>query len=466
MSSAGLHQTLSQSQVLAPQIRQSLDILQANTLDLHQLVQSALEINPVIEDISSSVSLQDLESEQQNDREKSETSQEQYEDLREIAILENRATGSSIEAQERREHLMNSLVGVETLQQHLMDQLEVSLASDEQRQNIRIIIGDLDSRGYLDSSLSDLASRFHIPLPQMEEALDRLQSFRPSGVGAKDLKECLLIQLEHLQLQDTVAYDIVRDYLSPLARKQFSTIANKLRITEQEVVLGAQRIAKLDPSPGSSFDGTHNPVVMPDMSFQQNLDGEWFAELTNEYLPKIRISDAYKNLLSEDKDRGVRTYLREQIREGRHLIKALDQRQETILAIGTEIIASQIEFLEKGTSHLKPMTMNEIADKLSIHATTVSRAVHGKYVDTPHGILDLRRFFCSGYTTKEGESVANTGVRQRIQQIIDGEDKSKPLSDSRIEKVLKEEGLKVARRTIAKYREQLNILPSNLRKGF
>ncbi len=465
MAGTGLHQNLSQTQTLAPQIRQSLEILQASTLELSQLVQQSLEVNPVLEDLTESVSLQEL-NEQSTDPERSDTSQEQYEDLRELAILENRSTGGGVEAQERREYLMNSLVGSETLQQHLLDQLEVSLADDEQREIVRILIGDLDDRGYLETPLSQMAATFGILLDKVEEARDRLQSFKPAGVGAADLRECLLIQLEQLHLQDSIEYDIVRDYLNILARKQFNQIAKALKVSEDEIMEAAKRIAKLDPAPGSSFDGTNNPIVIPDLKFARGEDGDWHASLTNEYLPKIRISDAYKSMLSTGQDRGVQSYLKDQIREGRHLIKALDQRQETILAIGEEIIMKQEEFLQHGLSKLHPLTMNDIADKIGIHATTVSRAVHGKYVDTPFGVIELRRFFASGYTKESGETVSNTGVKETIQKIVEGEDKKKPYSDSAIEKLLAKQGLKVARRTIAKYREQLNILPSHLRKGF
>jgi len=463
MSGTGLYQNLSQSQTLAPQIRQSLEILQASTLELSQLVQQSIEVNPVLEDVSESVSIEEItpvESERQD------SSQEQYEDLRELAIIENRSMGGGAEAQERREHLMNSLVGSQTLQQYLMEQLEVSLAPDSEREVVELLIGDVNDRGFLETPLSETAAKFHIPLELVEDARDRLQNFKPAGVGAQDLQECLLIQLERMKLQEEIEYTIVRDHLKLLAKKQISAISRSLKVSEEEVLEAAKRIAKLDPSPGSSFDGTNNPVVVPDIRFFKNDEGEWEASLTNEYLPKVRISDAYKALLSQGEDRGVQSYLKEQIREGRNLIKALDQRQETILAIAYEILQRQTDFLQKGISHMQPLTMNDIADKIGIHATTVSRAVHGKYVETPHGVLDLRRFFASGYTKESGETVSNSGVRETIQKLIEGEDKKKPYSDSAIEKILKEKGLKVARRTIAKYREQLGILPSHLRKGF
>lgn len=465
MSGPALHQNLSQSQTLAPQIRQGLEILQANTLELSQLVQQAIELNPVLLDESETISLQEIEQEMDHS-EYDNASQERFEDLRELSILENRSVGSKSDAQEKREHMMNSLVGSLTLQQHLQDQLDVSMMDEEIVTAARLLIGDINERGFLETPLSESAANFSIPLEIMEDARDLLQGFQPRGVAAQDLQECLLIQLERLELQDSLEYDIVRDHLDSVAKKHFSKIAKALKKSEEQVMAAAERIAKLDPSPGSSFDGTNNPVVLPDISFERNESGEWHAALTNEYLPKIRIDDTYKAMLSTNKEKGLQSYLRNQIKEGRYLIKALDQRQETILAIGEEIILKQTDFLEKGLSHLHPLTMNDIAEKIGVHATTVSRAVHGKFVKTPHGVIELRKFFSSGYTTSDGETISNTGVRETIQKIIDEENKAKPLSDSAIEKLLKEKGLKVARRTIAKYREQLGILPSHLRKGF
>lgn len=465
MSGQSLYQGLSQNQTLAPQMRQSLEILQTNTLELGQLLQQAIEINPTLEDHTDSVSLEELS--ESESEEFDDVGQEQYEELRELAILENRSLGSSKNDEERREYLMNSIVAPKTLQQHLKEQLDVSFAEEEVRNAAEIIIGNINEKGFIDSELSDLGAKFSISIETLEIARDLLQGFDPAGVAAHNLKECLLIQLEKLKKADSLEYLIVTDYLEELAKKHFPKIAKSLKVDIQEVVEAAEHISALDPAPGSSFDATSNPYIVPDLEIIKNDDGEWEVGLTNEFLPRLRISDSYKGLLATGgKDRKLRTYLKDQIRDGRNLIKALDQRQETILAIGEEIQLKQQEFLKHGISHLKPLTMNVIADKLGIHPTTVSRAVHGKYIRTPHGVVELRRFFATGYRTESGETISNAGVRETIQQIVNEEDGGKPLSDSAIEKLLKEKGLKVARRTIAKYREQLGILPSHLRKKY
>ncbi|MGI9267921.1 MAG: RNA polymerase factor sigma-54, partial [Akkermansiaceae bacterium] len=223
----------------------------------------------------------------------------------------------------------------------------------------------------------------------------------------------------------------------------------------------------LDPSPGSRFQNNGNPYVQPDVEIKPGEFGNWTPSLTGSYLPRLRINDEYKDLLSgSGDDRKTRNYLRNQIRDGRAVIRAIDQRQETILAIAREIVDRQKPFLEKGTRHLKPMTMNEIAEVIGVHPTTVSRAVAGKYIDTPHGLMEMRKFFATGYQTSDGKDVSNEGVREALQALITSEDSRKPLSDSKLEKLLNEQGIKVARRTVAKYREQLSILPSHLRKKY
>jgi RNA polymerase sigma-54 factor len=293
-----------------------------------------------------------------------------------------------------------------------------------------------------------------------------LQSFDPPGIACDDLRESLLLQLERTGHAHSIEHQIVDEYLEELARKRYPQIANILECTVEDVAQAAEHISRLDPSPGTSFDPSNNPYITPDVSFERDDQGAWVAVLTNEYLPKLRISDQYKDLLANSADRKLRSYLRDQLREGRTVMKALDLRQGTILAISEQILLRQQDFLKKGPRYLKPLTMNEIAEIIGVHPTTVSRAVAGKYARTPHGIMEMRRFFASGYTTAGGNEVSNAGVREAIQEIIDGEPPQKPLSDAAIEKALAAQGLKVARRTVSKYREQLNILPSHLRKSY
>ena len=463
MPGPALTQTVSQTQTLAPQMRQSLEILQSNTLELQQLLRQFLETNPVLEHELSTLSLDDLDRKEADPDELVESPDD---DLRELAIMERRANGSSREDEERREYLYNSIVGPETFQQHLADQLNLSALPDELRVAALALIGNMDERGYFDEPLAEVGRRLGIPVDDLERAKTILQSFDPPGIAVDDLQESLLVQLHRSNRLDSLEFRIVENHLNELARKHYPKIARALTVSVEEVVEAATHIAQLDPAPGTSFDPSSNPYIIPDVSLEKDGEGEWIAMLTNEYLPRLRLSDTYKDLVATSPDRKLRTYLRNQLREGRTLIKALDQRQATILAISEEIIRHQIEFLENGPRSLKPLTMNEVAEAIEVHPATVSRAVAGKHARTPHGVIELRRFFATGYKTSEGHAVSNEGVRETLQSIVHAENRQKPLSDSAIQKILSQQGIKVARRTVAKYREQLNILPSHLRRSY
>lgn len=464
MADTSLHQTLSQQQTLAPQMRQSLEILQSNTLELQQLLRQAMDTNPVLEDETESLSVEDLDHDAPDPDEI--PADDPDDDLRDLAIMESRALASSSDDEERREHLYNSIVGPETLQQHLLAQLDLALAEPELYEAALALLGSMDERGFFEESLGELAGRLGMARTRLEEAKLLLQSFDPPGIAAADLRESLIIQLGRLGRLNSLEYRIVDSHLADLARKHFPQIARALKVSVDQVCVAAEHIANLDPSPGTSFEGSSNPYIVPDVAFERDESGEWTAALTNEYLPRLRLNDTYKDMLGTSPDRKLRSYLRNQLRDGRTLIKALDQRQATILAIAEQILVRQTEFMSLGPRHLRPLTMNEIAEAIGVHPTTVSRAVAGKYVRTPYGVTDMRRFFATGYTTDEGDAVSNAGVREAIQEIVSGESPSKPLSDSAIEKELKSQGLKVARRTIAKYRDQLGILPSHLRKSY
>lgn len=465
MAGPGLSQNLSQSQTLAPQMRQSLEILQANTLELSQLLRQQIEINPTLEDVTEVESIEDLSFDEPDEDDFDEHHDNYDDDLRDLAIMESRALGSNTDSEERREFLYNSLVAPQSLSSHLSAQIEESALDEELRLACLALIGNLDERGFFEEPLEEMAARLEIPGELKENALSLLHTLDPPGIAARNLQDSLLLQLERLGLADSLEHRIVSHHLNNLARKQYPQIARALKMSVDNIARAAEHIAALDPSPGAIFDGTRNPVISADTRIIWD-EGQWVAQSTNENLPRLRISDSYKDMLSNTPDKKVRSYLRDQIRDGRVLIRALDQRQDTIIAITSEIIRHQPDFLDKGSRHLRPLTMNDVADTIGVHPTTVSRAVAGKYIETPHGIIEMRKFFAAGYQTSGGGDVSNAGVRQAIQDIVDHENPKKPMSDSAIEKALTTQGIKVARRTVAKYREQLNILPSHLRKSY
>ena len=466
MSTAYLQQSLTQQQALAPQMRKSLEILQASTLELTQLVQQALEMNPVLEDVTENISLDDDKIDPE-EADSLEYINETDDDWRDRTILEGKSSPWTHEDEERRQRIYDSIVAPETLQQHLQHQLDLSMVDSEVREAAKAILGNLNERGFLDLPITTLGIRMGLKPRDLNEALSLVQSFNPAGIGASGIPESLLLQLERSTGVDTLEYKIVRDHLEDLARKRYLQIARALGTNVERITEAASRIGRLSPNPGGEFDPTGNPYILPDVVIERDDDGLWYARLTGEHLPDLRINDFYKDMIGKSgTDAKARQFLRDQIRDGRSLIHAISLRQETILAIAHKLIEHQPLFLTKGHRHLRPLTMNDIADELSLHATTISRAVAGKYIFTPHGLMEMRAFFATGYQNSDGSEVSNAAVREAIQQLVANEPPTKPLSDEFLMKALAKQGITLARRTVAKYREQLNILPSHLRKTF
>jgi RNA polymerase sigma-54 factor len=292
-----------------------------------------------------------------------------------------------------------------------------------------------------------------------------VQSFDPVGIGALDLRDCLLIQLERLGKHHSLEYRIVDHHLDDLARKRYPQIAKKLSVSPEQITKAAEFIATLDPRPGSRFGEDTNTYVTPDVTVER-IGDEWLVSMNSEQIPRLRISNAYKDLMASGSGREAKAYIRDKIRAGKFLIKSIHQRQQTIQAIATEIVARQEGFLEQGPSRLKPMNMAQIADKVGVHETTVSRAVSGKYMATPHGVYEMKYFFTTGYETEDGESLSNTSVKQTLGEMISAENPKKPYSDKSLVEELEKRGIKIARRTVAKYREEMNILPSHMRRSY
>jgi RNA polymerase sigma-54 factor len=329
-----------------------------------------------------------------------------------------------------------------------------------------MIIGNIDDYGYLKSSLEEMSSLTSIPVEGVEVVLKVIQSFHPPGVAARDLRECLLLQLERNGKQNSIEHRIVHDYMEALGRRRLPEIARGLGIPVEDVQESVARIGQLDPRPGRAFLPDTDVFVSPEI-FVQKVDGDFVVTNNNDQIPHLRISTTYKDLMSQaDSSTEVRDYIRDKIRAGKFLIKSLHQRQQTILNIANEIVKRQREFMDKGVACLKPMTMVQVAEAVGVHETTVSRAVSGKYMQTPQGVFEMKYFFTSGIQTANGEGMSNTSVKDLIAEMFRNEDTSKPLSDQEVVERLQEKGVMIARRTVAKYRAELNILPSNLRKVY
>ena len=491
----GLHlsQRLTQSLILAPQLQQSLALLQAPTLELKALVEQELQQNPVLEEIAEAVP-DNEQGERESDPPSAATDPtEPPEDLtadpsatapvddfqaefdklvqldqewRDHFAQTNLPMRQSAEDEEKRQFMFDSLVAGTSLAEKLLEQVRDSGLATEQRPVAELIIGNIDDYGYLKASVEEISGSTGIAGEQILGALKVIQSFDPAGVGARDLRECLMLQLEREGLQETLEYEIVRDYMEALGKRRIPEISRGTGASVEEVQQALARIAQLEPRPGRAFMPDNDQYVLPEV-FVQRVGDDFTVTTNNEHIPHLRISNVYKDLMSQGQnDAEVKNYIREKIRAGKFLIKSLHQRQSTIANIAREIVKRQREFMLKGVAHLKPLTMVQVAEVVGVHETTVSRAVSGKYMDTPQGIFEMKYFFTAGLQTDTGAGVSNTSVKDMIAEIFKAEDAGRPLSDQEVVKMLKEKGIVIARRTVAKYRTELNILPSNLRKVY
>lgn len=492
--SQGLHlaQRLSQQMVLSPQLQQSLALLQAPVLELKALVEQELQQNPMLEeappsegegsDEAAASRLDPAEppadtrvdptterSEGPVDKLDAELQRllQMDQEWRDHFSASGLATRSNPDDEERRQFMFDTLTAETSLQAELLEQAHLTELTDRQRQVVELLIGNVDDRGRLQSNLHEISFSTGIPVEEVEAALKVIQGFHPAGVGARDLRECLMLQLERAGRTECPEYVVLRDHMAALGRRRFPEIARKLGISAAEAQKVAEQIARLDPYPGLAYAPEERRFVAAEVSVTRGDGDEFVVSVNDDNLPRLRISHRYKDLLSQaDTSAEVREYIRERIKAGKFLIKSIHQRQSTILSIAQEIVKRQKEFLEHGVAHLRPMTMAQVAEVVGVHETTVSRAVSGKYMDTPQGLFELKYFFTSGVATSEGGSMSNTSVKNILAELIGGEDKGAPLSDEDLVDRLKAQGIVIARRTVAKYRAELNVLPSHLRKEY
>jgi len=459
-------QTLSQQQVLAPQLQQSLQILQAPMLELRNLIQQEIQTNPCVEEEITEPTIEDRQREQDEFKEEFERLAKLDEEWRDYMAQSSSYSGRSQEEEERRQFFFDSIVSTTTLQQHLLEQVHSGDLEHSERKIAELIIGNIDDIGFLQTAPEDIAQNTGIALEDIQRALLVIQTFHPVGVGARDLRDCLLIQLRRLGKENTLEYKIVEKHLEDLGKRRFPEIARRLGTTVDQVQRCANFIATLDPKPGQIFTPDPNNYVLPDVQVEK-IDGDFLISLNGDQIPHLRISNTYKDLMSQDSGSNeVKDYIRDKIRSGKFLIKSIHQRQQTISNIAHEIVKRQRDFLELGTSALKPLTMVQIADAVGVHETTVSRAISGKYMSTPQGVFEMKYFFTPGYQTAEGATMSNTSVKEAIADLVKSENTKSPLSDKEIVEILSKRGIPIARRTVAKYRTELGILPSNMRKQF
>ena len=353
-----------------------------------------------------------------------------------------------------------------SLYEHLTEQLTLLTLDDEQRRIGEEIIGDIDDDGYLKSSVSEIAFRLRADEKMVEQVLAKIQTLDPQGVGARDLKECLLIQLREDGYQEDLIYRLVDEFFEPLSRRHWQEIAKGTGLSLKEVQNAADRISRLEPKPGRLFNsGRDNNYVIPDLVVEK-IEGEYVVYINDSNLPRLRLSRAYREIARNRKNfKGeAKEFIYNKLNSANWLIQAIEQRKQTMLKVMRYIVYKQHDFFEYGISHLKPLTLREVSEAINMHESTISRVTNDKYCQTPRGVFQLKFFFSVGLTSDSGEDVSARGIKDQISKMIENEDTFKPLTDQEIVARLKDDGLQIARRTVAKYRDQLGILPARMRK--
>ena len=468
--------------MMSAQMQQAIQLLQLPILELAQKIEHELAQNPVLEEISREDPAEKPAEETPAPEAGANGGEENEKDLRfkeEFDVLRKiddewreyfQQSGPyfrpSEDEEERRAFLESSITRGETLAEHLSAQMTLAATNDEERALGDLIIGNIDEHGFLRISLDELALLAGKTPQEIEGVLKIIQTFDPSGVGARDLRESLLIQLRQMDKDGTLAYRIVEKHYQQLGKKRFQEIARAERVKVTDVQDAVKDIIRLNLRPGVGFGQAETQYITPDITLRKD-DGKFEITINDERIPHLRISNFYRRMLSDDEvPKEVRDYVKEKVHAGRWLIKNIHQRQETLFNIASEIVQRQENFLKTGGGALKPLTMHQIAEAVGLHESTVSRAISGKYIDTPHGIFPLKFFFTTGIETENGEEVSAHRVKHALKELVAKEDGKKPLSDEVLVKMLNEQGYKIARRTVAKYRKELGILPSHLRKSF
>ncbi|NRA65787.1 MAG: RNA polymerase factor sigma-54 [Pseudobacteriovorax sp.] len=473
---------LSQQLLMTPQLQQAIKLLQLSRLELEEFVTNQLAENPVLEE-----GVVESQEERIHVEREAETTEVQAvnDHMMEAGKIVDQVSGeakpdsdweSYLNRQERSatsssqvrkdddfpSHENLSRTG--TLNDHLIAQIGEIDLSEEERALATVIIGNIDDKGYLQTEVGDIAAEAGLTADDVEDILDVVQRLDPPGIGSRDLKECLLNQLRAGRLKNGIVEVIIANHMTELETRNFPAISKALKISMDQVIENIQIIAELEPVPGRQFGIDETQFIVPDV-YVFKVSGQWIVSLNEEGLPHLRISKVYEDMFAsmaagaEEKD-----YIQDKMKSASWLIKSIQQRQRTILRVTEKLVERQADFFEKGIEFLKPMVLRDIADDIGMHESTISRVTTNKFVHTPQGIFELKYFFNSSVSRSGGDDMASASVKKMIADIIKSENPKKPLADQKIVDLLDEKGIQLARRTVAKYREQMGILPSSKRK--
>ncbi len=474
-----LHLKLSQKLIMTPSLQQAIKLLQLSKLELQEVLNQELLENPLLEESAEETKAEEAEAEAQ---EKNQTEEEQkpqdaaqekekdsFEEIDYDAYFQDYIEyGYNPRMTEEHDEfpIENTLTRPPNLTDHLTWQLNMSDASPDVKQVGYFIIGNIDEDGYLRATNDEIAAAGPWPAELVEKAVKAVQSLDPIGVAARDLRECLLLQIDFLEIDVPLVGVIVREHWDEFMQRKFVQLAKTLSIDMKTLEGIVEVVKRLDPKPGRKYSDERAIYVEPDV-YVQKVGDDYVIVLNEDGMPRLRINGSYRALLNSmdsKQDGETVNYIKDKIRSAVWLIKSLDQRQRTIYKVADSIVKHQREFLEKGIDYLRPLVLRDVADDIQMHESTVSRVVSNKYMHTPRGLFLMKYFFHSGIDSDTGEDISSLTVKKKIQSYIDAEDPRKPLSDSKIMKILNDEGINIARRTVAKYRDELNIPSSTDRK--
>ena len=470
---------LAQKLVMTPQLRQAIKLLQLNRLELTNALQAEMEQNPLLEEAidtpETTTNLESLSAEEVKEiPEAPATTQVTGDDPSSVAEVnwEDYTNNFDSDFSFAREtppadapSQFDFISATPGLASYLQWQLTHLDLDELDKEIAHFIVGNLDGHGFLEADIADIRDFANCSTEEAEGVLRLVQSLDPPGIAARDIRESLLLQLERKGLEDSLAYRIVDEHLEQLQTRNYALIARQTGVTVRNVQAAVDVITSLTPYPGNEFSNEQTNFVIPDV-YVYKIDDEFVIQLNNDGLPRLQLSSEYQELLKQKKKLGAesRSFLQEKKRSAEWFIKSIQQRQRTIYKVMESLLKFQHDFFEKGPGYLKPLILHDVAEDIGMHESTVSRVTSNKYVHTPQGIYELKYFFSTAVATTNGDTVAAEAIKNRIRQLIQKEDSAKPLSDNKISELLNAEGIKVARRTVAKYRDQLKILPVKHRR--
>ncbi|MGN6182165.1 MAG: RNA polymerase factor sigma-54 [Thermoanaerobaculia bacterium] len=475
-----LHLKLSQKLIMTPSLQQAIKLLQLSKLELQEVLNQELLENPLLEETAEEAKAEETPAEEQEaakteteEPPKVETKEKEKDSFDEIDYdayfqdyIEYGYNPRGMGEEHEEFPIENTLTRPPNLSDHLTWQLSMSDASPRTKEIAQFIIGNIDEDGYLRASNDEIMQAGGFTDEEVQKAVDAVQMLDPIGVGARDLRECLLLQLGFLEIDEPLVEVVIRDHWDEFMQRKFVPLAKTLGIDMKTLESIVELIKHLDPKPGRKYSNERAIYVEPDV-YVHKVGDEYVIVLNEDGMPKLRINGGYRamlNSMDSKQDGETVNYIKDKIRSAVWLIKSLDQRQRTIYKVAESIVKHQREFLEKGIDYLRPLVLRDVADDIQMHESTVSRVVSNKYMHTPRGLFLMKYFFHSGIDSDTGEDISSLTVKKKIQSFIENEDPRKPLSDSKIMKILNDEGINIARRTVAKYRDELNIPSSTDRK--